>query len=217
MHNQNVNEMGKPSTYWMNISPYLFLMRHVFIISYVSFFFLYMLYPIVQLCKCVWLCVWFKCAGALHCICRLTGIWAYLSAYYHCWNTTMGVDICQYRQAIGLFNQVKFVKCQHNVTFVILPMIILSSLLITLLLFIAGLELNPGPNVKIKTLKVCHLNIRGLNQSKLNAIQTSLCQVYDVITISETFLNNNTVNSDLALTGFQEIIRRDQPTLGGGG
>ena len=40
--------------------------------------------------------------------------------------------------------------------------------------------------------------------------------MYDVITISETFLNNNTVNSDLALTGFQEIIRRDRPTFGGG-
>ena len=128
----------------------------------------------------------------------------------------MGIEVCQYRQAIGLFNRTKFVCCQQNVAFIILPMIVLSTLLITLLLLIFGLELNPGPDLKVKNLKICHVNIRGLNQSKLNAIRTSLCQVYDIITLAETFLNQNIVNSDLTLIGYQEIIRRDRPTFGGG-
>ena len=128
----------------------------------------------------------------------------------------MGIDLSQYRQAIGLYNRVKFVKCQQGISLIILPMIVLSLLLLTLLLFMSGLELNPGPNTKLKNLNICHVNIRGLNQSKLNAIRTSLCQVYDIITLSETFLNQNIANTELVLTGYQEIIRRDRPTLGGG-
>ena len=56
MHNQNVNVMGKPSTYWMNISPYPFLLRYVSIISYVFFSFYVCcipLYNCVNVCECV--------------------------------------------------------------------------------------------------------------------------------------------------------------------
>ena len=131
----------------------------------------------------------------------------------------MCIDVTQYRQAIGLYNRVKMVKCCQSISFVILPMLILSTLLITMLLFMSGLELNPGPvanDFKLKYLTACHVNIRGLSQSKLNAIKTSLCNAYDVITLSETFLSTKTHNTELSLPGFQEIIRRDRTRFGGG-
>ena len=130
----------------------------------------------------------------------------------------MGVSLCQYRQAIGLFNRVKVVKSYYCVNFLLLPTLLLSALLICLLLVIGGVETNPGPNqfVKLKHLKVCHINIRGGLLDKIIDLKTSLCQGYDVITVSETFLTGKVLNSDLKLPGYQEIIRRDRPTHGGG-
>ena len=129
----------------------------------------------------------------------------------------MGISLCQYRQAIGLFNRVKMVRSEFKIKLFILPKIVFLGL-ICILLMIGGVETNPGPNqfVKLKNLKTCHLNIRGGMMSKIIDLQTSLCQVYDIITLSETFLTNNILSEDLKLQGYQEIVRRDRPTHGGG-
>ena len=42
-----------------------------------------------------------------------------------------------------------------------------------------------------------------------------VCNIYDIITISETFLSDNS-SVDLNLPGYQTVIRRDRPTFGGG-
>ena len=131
----------------------------------------------------------------------------------------MGNTLTDYRLSIGLFNNAKFVKTVCSLRCTTLPIFVLLILLITLLLLRSGtLELNPGPtNWKtIKNLKVCHLNIRGLNDSKLRALKTSLSNNFDIITISETFLGQTVPNSNLQLSGFHELIRRDRPTFGGG-
>ena len=130
----------------------------------------------------------------------------------------MGVSLTQYRQAIGLFNRIKMIRSQCKTVFLILPMLILSYILLCILLMIGGVESNPGPNkyVKLKHLKACHLNIRGGMVNKITDLQTSLCKVYDIITLSETFLTSNILSEDLKLQGYQEIVRRDRPTHGGG-
>ena len=69
---------------------------------------------------------------------------------------------------------------------------------------------------KTKKLTVCHVNIRGLNECKLASIKASLCETYDIITISETFLSENRSAVDLSLPGYYDIIRKDRPTFGGG-
>ena len=88
-----------------------------------------------------------------------------------------------------------------------------------LLLYQCGdIELNPGPvtqHAKLKSLDVCHVNIRSLNAGKLRALKTSLCEHFDIITLSETFLNA-TCTTDLRLQSFHDIIRRDRPVAGGG-
>ena len=127
----------------------------------------------------------------------------------------MGNYLQDYRLAIGMFNRVKF--CQHR--FAIRLRLISVSLLILsfvflLLLLCGDIEQNPGPT-KLKSLSVCHINIRGLNDNKLRAIKTSLTQVYDIITISETFLSERS-GICLDIKEFNPILRRDRDTFGVG-
>jgi hypothetical protein len=77
--------------------------------------------------------------------------------------------------------------------------------------------MNPGPdhNLKLKCLSICHANIRGISDAKINAIKTSLCKKFEIITLSETFLSPQSA-SDLCLPGYHSILRRDRPTFGGG-
>ena len=67
---------------------------------------------------------------------------------------------------------------------------------------------------KLKHLNICHLNIRGLNQPKLDAIKSDLVPTYDVISISETFLGQN--SSEMSIPGYHPIIRKDRQSFGGG-
>lgn len=78
------------------------------------------------------------------------------------------------------------------------------------------IELHPGPVAKTKSLSVCHVNIRSLSRSKLLAIQSSLCNTYDIITLSETHLHAGVCNDVFQLKGFQDIVRRDRDGAGGG-
>ena len=69
---------------------------------------------------------------------------------------------------------------------------------------------------RCKNLNVCHVNIRSLSRAKLLAIQTSLTQQYDIITISETHLHVGVSGDLFKLNGFHDIIRKDRDGHGGG-
>ena len=129
----------------------------------------------------------------------------------------MGISIIQYRAAIGLFNRVKFILSGIIFGCSLVHLLICYVLLCLLLLQAGDIELNPGPiaHSSLKNLRICHVNIRGLNDTKLRALKTSLCNDYDIITISETFLSENS-NVDLSISGFHGILRRDRSTFGGG-
>ena len=103
----------------------------------------------------------------------------------------MGVNLAQYRVAIGMFNHAKiklvvidfhiFYICKLGLQFMLCYIIIFK------LLCSGDVEVNPGPN-KIKFLRACHINIRSLCMDKLRAIKV-ICGQYDVITLSETHLD----------------------------
>ena len=130
----------------------------------------------------------------------------------------MGINITQYRQAIGLFNGAKFVKTvsRFSISLAYLSVMLIHALLLIMLLS-GDIETNPGPNHndKISKLSLSHSNIRGLSLSKLRAIKTSLCDQFDILTFSETFLSSSS-SHDLTLPGFHQIVRRDRSTFGGG-
>ncbi len=154
----------------------------------------------------------------------------------------MGINISQYRSAIGCF--CNFIKSKE---FVLLNRImrILISLIkyfgclivpimsvfpytlfaLTILLLQCGdIESNPGP------IRFCHLNARSLlsdidiNQhiqhqySLLDEIYETLVyrSDFDVVAISETWLKDNVPDTELDLNGYQLPFCRHRGSRGGG-
>ena len=74
------------------------------------------------------------------------------------------------------------------------------------------IELHPGPQNEIQ---ICHLNIRSLSHAKLLALKHQLANVYDIIAITETFLNANSAQ-DLSIQEYHPILRKDRAAPGGG-
>ena len=127
----------------------------------------------------------------------------------------MGISIAQYRIVIGLFHCCKLVTSSTTLSFRLLTlnMFFLCFVVVQLLLS-SGIEPNPGPSCT--GLKLCHVNIRSLSRSKVKAIQCHLASIYDIITISETHLQNSVSNDVVNIPGFHDIIRKDRPEMGGG-
>ena len=126
----------------------------------------------------------------------------------------MGNSLIDYRISIGLYNNVNcFKSCRRGLVVSIqLSTILCLLFIVSLSILLSGdVHLNPGP-VKLKSLSLCHVNIRGLS---IGVIQTTLCSRYDIITLSETFLGPQSTR-DLTLPGYHPILRRDRPTFGGG-
>ena len=89
---------------------------------------------------------------------------------------------------------------------------------ISILLKLAGdIESNPGPNVneqKSEDLSICHIN----SQSLLNKIDLIAVELgaYDIVTVSETWLDPSIENRDITIPNFQMPIRLDRNRRGGG-
>ena len=130
----------------------------------------------------------------------------------------MGINVVQYRLAIGLFNHVKvksvIFHCPLLYIICTSLRLILCYMVIFLLICSGDVEMNPGPD-KLKFLRMCHINIRSLNTVKMLALKT-ICGQYDIITLSETHLDPNTLYEHLHLDGFHNIVRKDRARLGGG-
>ena len=130
----------------------------------------------------------------------------------------MGICLSQYRVVIGLFNRCKFVKSGFSFIIRGTTINILFILFIACIchLILAGdIETNPGPP-KCKNLRICHTNVRSLSRSKFLGIKTSLTELYDIITISETHVHAGVPNNLFCLSDFHEIIRNDRAGEGGG-
>ena len=93
---------------------------------------------------------------------------------------------------------------------------ILVSLCLSILLLCCGdIEKNPGPNYS--SLKFCHWNLNGFtahDSIKISLRQAYIIQInYDVICLSETFLNFSIQTNDdsISIDGCN-LIRADHPT-----
>ena len=77
---------------------------------------------------------------------------------------------------------------------------------------------NPGPP-GISDITICHANVRSIRYStqKLDYIKCTFADQFNIITLSETWLNNSISNKNLCLPGFQIPFRRDRPDNSGYG
>ena len=96
--------------------------------------------------------------------------------------------------------------------------LILNIFIQYFLLTVCGdIETNPGPSNDAKSLSICHWNLNGIstqNYVKLSMIEAyNALYNYDIICISETFLNSSQSDNDstLKLKGY-ELIRSDHPS-----
>ena len=96
--------------------------------------------------------------------------------------------------------------------------LIINPVLEYLLLILCGdVETNPGPyNENKQTISVCHWNLNGIaahNYTKLSMLEAyNALHNYDIICISETYLDSSYSDGDhsLKLEGY-ELIRADHP------
>ena len=87
-----------------------------------------------------------------------------------------------------------------------------------ILLILAGdIELNPGPQQSTTSheLSIIHTNIGSL-RNKIDELSIEASKLnLDVVTVSETWLNETIDNKDIALSGFSPPIRLDRHGHGG--
>ena len=85
-----------------------------------------------------------------------------------------------------------------------------------ILLLSNDIETNPGPQIEsiIKDLSVCHINAQSM-LSELDMIAAELGN-FDVITISETWLDHTISDLDTMIPTYQTPIRLDRNRHGGG-
>ena len=96
--------------------------------------------------------------------------------------------------------------------------LIINPVLEYLLLILCGdIETNPGPyNENKQTISVCHWNLNGIaahSYTKLSMLEAYNALInYDIICISETFIDSSYLDGDhsLKLEGY-ELIRADHP------
>ena len=72
-------------------------------------------------------------------------------------------------------------------------------------------DIHPNPGPQGTDFSICHANIRSIrNPEKVDHIANSLAEDYDIITLSETWLQRASPDSQLALKNFQQPFRRDR-------
>ena len=127
----------------------------------------------------------------------------YLSSYYSFLNNFLTEEVIKFLKAI--------IALSKKIKILTLLFFCMSNILIQC----GDVEQNPGP--KYSSLKFCHWNLNGLmahDSSKKSSLQAYITQHnYDIVCLSETFLNSETKNDDekVEIEGYT-LIRSDHPS-----
>ena len=151
----------------------------------------------------------------------------------------MGCSLDQYRATIGLFRQSKVllkIVVEHwvydhigaSLSFFTLVFLLLwyniflsvrhaAMVLFNFFFCSVDVHANPGPQ-NLKKLKICHANVRSLKtDGKLDEVRfLADTENMDIITLSETWLDESFPDQLLTVSGFQPPLRSDRNSHGGG-
>ena len=113
-----------------------------------------------------------------------------------------------------------YTVCANNVLFFlyfieIYCVNIISNLIELLLLMCA--DVHPHPGLRIKSFSFCHRNLDSImveNKVKIPLIEAiSSVHKFDIIALSETYLNDTIPNNEIEIEGYSsDIFRSDHPT-----
>ena len=127
----------------------------------------------------------------------------------------LGMSLDQYREAIGSFNNVKFILVPASNVRACAAWVSVSNVLITIivLLMLLGndIQLNPGPGNHF-TVSQCNIGGIQADLSDLSASHLSVRYIF----ISESTLSENIANDIIKINGYQIPFRRDRDHNGGG-
>jgi hypothetical protein len=80
------------------------------------------------------------------------------------------------------------------------------------------IEKNPGPENTDEHLKICNMNIRSLNAkpaqggiTRFTAVKNAVSNIYDIVTITESWLQSEHKSDNYKIDGFQGPFRLDRP------
>ncbi len=135
----------------------------------------------------------------------------------------MGISVEQYRITIGCHMN----RCSKNSIFFwcfVFPRFIEIYVIQQLIKLSNDIESNPGP------VRLCQANVQSLmsqpqgtrvnpavRPSKLLELEIlSQSKSIDILCLSETWLTNNHLDTDIAISGLPQVFRRDRGTRGGG-
>ena len=135
----------------------------------------------------------------------------------------------QYRTAIGMYNNglvspstsKAHASISVNILHNVCSNIAFYLLVIILLCLLANdIHVNPGPLHSDGCIKICHINVQSMkrNLEKPKQIQLQYGDLYDIITVSETWLSHDIPSTRYKLDGFYPIYRNDRrgDMFGGG-
>ena len=129
----------------------------------------------------------------------------------------MAIELALYRARIGLFNRYRKVKAVISLTFISYAMwvLLLEIFMVIFLMLIrcGDVEINPGPSKA--NISLWSSNVRGLNLDMLDCILADVVNNFDILGISETFLNTAS-DINLLIPGYLPIFRKDRVGHGGG-
>ena len=77
---------------------------------------------------------------------------------------------------------------------------------------------HPGPDQSCANLSFCHINIRSINAAnRLSAFFNQVANKFDLITVSETWLETKHPDERYKILGYTGPYRLDRPDQRGGG
>ena len=156
----------------------------------------------------------------------------------------MGISLAQHRITVGLFflkftssvdclqsdltvdNQIMFCLCiiALSLANILFKGFLCLEHILSILCYFFSLSIdvhpNPGPNTSSQNqFKFCHSNVRSIKSAgKIDEIQLlAQSENLDIITISETLLDDSYPDQLLLIDNFQPPFRRDRRTGRGGG
>ena len=124
----------------------------------------------------------------------------------------MPVNTEQWCASIGLFLSKPSLKTSSKFMVLRFANYKAITFLVLILLSHSDIEVNLGPNRKISKFSCCHWNVNSiLAHDKLSLIKLyNTVQKYDIICISETFLDSSANESSLLIPGYH-LLRADHP------